>query len=715
MDDPTPPLLNFRAMRHPHRTRRAASLRTGLVGVAVALSATLGLVALAPAATAFAGDPVSLDGRYIVDESGVLGSDQSRVQDALDNLATERGVNLFVVYTDEFTNPSDRQAWASDVAQINQFGTNDVLLAVATDDRVYQLSVDSDFALSDNQLATIENDDIVPALRNDDWAGAAIGAAQGIDRELGGGGGGGDGGGATDSTLMGVGGFIWLIAILIVVAVAALLAVFLIRRRRKIDATVNQEAAVAGPTQKELDQRVGAVLIDLDDAVTTSTQELGFAVAQFGPEATKSFSTVLAEVKSSLSQAFALKQKLDDAVPDTDEERRAWSEQIIALCDEAADKLDDQADAFTALRDVERDPAPVLETAEAELAALAGVGTEAREGLARLGRNYDAPALLTVSGSVEQADSLRAFAENELGAASASITAGDTAQAALHIRNARQAVAQAHTVIDAITTLEANLAQASDALAATLADADQDLAEVQRLHAAGDPAAAGLAPLAAVLEVEVQRARSVGGRDPMNAKVALDKADAPLDQALAAVRGEQERVARLAAQRDRAITTAQSEIHAAQSYLETRRGAVGADARTRLSEAQRHLDVAISIASSDPETSLREATSASQLAARASASAHQDVSWAQTGSGPMQNSGGGGDFSGALLGGIIGSLLGGGGGGRSSGGLGGLGGLGGFGGGSSGWGGGSRGGGSRRSSGGGFSGGGGRRGGGGRF
>jgi len=695
-------------MRHPHRTRRAASLRTRLVRAAVAVGAlVLGVGGLAPAAPAFAGDPVSLDGRYIVDESGVIGSDQARVQDAIDVLASQRGVNLFVVYTDSFTNPSDRQAWASEVAQINQFGTNDVLLAVATDDRVYQLSVDSDFPLSDSQLTTIENDDIVPALRNDDWAGAAIGAAQGLDREL------GSGGGKTDSALVGVGGFIWLIAILIIVVVAVLLAVFLIRRRRKIDAGVNKTAAEAGPTQKELDQKVGAVLIDLDDAVTTSTQELGFAVAQFGAEATRSFSTVLDEVKASLSQAFTLKQKLDDAVPDTDEERRAWSEQIIAICDQAADRLDDQAEAFTALRDVERDPAPALETAKSELAALAGSGTDARERLVRLSQNYDAPALLTVSGSVEQADSLRTFAENELGAASAAITAGDSAQAALRIRNARQAVAQAQTVTAAIATLEQDLAEAGNALAATLADADQDLAEVQRLQSTGSPVAAGLTPLAAALGVEVQRARTLGGRDPLNAKVALDKADAPLDQALASVRGEQERVARLTAQRDRAITTAQSEIQAAQSYLETRRGAVGADARTRLSEAQRHLDLALSIASSDPETSLREATSASQLAARASASAQQDVSWAQSGSGSMPTSGGGGggDFSGALLGGIIGGLLsGGGGGGRSSGG------FGGFGGGSSGWGGGGRGGGgSRRSSGGGFSSGGGRRGGGGRF
>ncbi|WP_440711037.1 TPM domain-containing protein [Herbiconiux sp. YIM B11900] len=702
-------------MRHPHRTRRAAPLRT-LVATAVA---AIGLALLAPAAPAFAGDPVDLNGRYIVDEAGVLGSQQSEVQDAIDTLATEHGVNLFVVYTDAFTNPSDRQQWATDVANQNQFGTNDVLLAVAVDDRVYQLSVDADFPLSDAQLSSVENDDIVPQLRDSDWAGAAVAAAEGLGDEL--------GGGSSSSEASGSGFAVssWLIAIVIILLVLGGLIFFLVRRRKKLDARATEQAAVAGPTQKELDQQVGAVLVDLDDAVTSSDEELGFAVAQFGTEATKGFSDTLATVKASLSQAFTLKQKLDDAVPDTAEERRSWSEQIIAICDQASDALDEQLAAFTALRDVERDPAPALETARGELAAIATGGADARERLLRLSQAYDAPALTTVSGSAEQIDRLRVFAEAQIAEAAAAVTAGDTASAALKIRTARQAIAQAQTLTTAVAGLETDLTAAGTALAAAIADAEQDLADVARLQATAsatpgtvsDPA---LTSLSSAVGVELQRARSTGARDPLNARLALEKADVPLDQALAAVRGEQERIARVTAQRDRAIAGAQSEVAQAAAYLQTRRGAVGPDARTRLSEAQRHLDQAVAIAIADPEGSLREATTASQLASRASASAQQDVSWAQSSEGgygggsSYGNSGGGSDFNGALLGGLLGNLLGGGGGGGGY-----------SGGGSSwggGWGGGSRGGGSRssgsssrRSSGGSRSSGGGRRGGGGRF
>lgn len=697
-------------MRHPHRTRRAAPLRT-LVATAVA---AIGLALLAPAMPAYAGDPVDLNGRSIVDEAGVLGSDQSAVQDAIDTLATEHGVNLFVVYTDAFTNPSDRQQWASDVASQNQFGTNDVLLAVAIDDRVYQLSVDADFPLSDAQLSSIENDDIVPKLRDEDWAGAAVAAAQGLGDELG-------GGSSSEAGGSGIGVSSWVIAIVIIVLVLGGLIFFLVRRRKKLDARDTAQAVAAGPTQKELDQQVGAVLVDLDDAVTSSEEELGFAVAQFGAEATKGFSDTLAAVKTSLSQAFTIKQKLDDAVPDTAEERRSWSEQIIALCDQASDALDEQLAAFTALRDVERDPAPALESARGELAAAASGGADARERLLRLSQAYDAPALTTVGGSADQIDQLRVFAEAQIAEAGAAVTAGDSASAALTIRTARQAIAQAQTLATAVASLETDLASAGTALAAAMADAEQDLADVARLQAAAtaapgtvtDPA---LASLSSAVGVELQRARSTGARDPLNARLALEKVDVPLDQALAAVRGEQERIARLTAQRDRAIAGAQSEVAQAAAYLQTRRGAVGPDARTRLSEAQRHLDQAVAIAIADPEGSLREATTASQLASRASASAQQDVSWAQSSEGGYggSSSGGGSSFNGALLGGLLGNLLGGGGGGGGY-----------SGGGSSwggGWGGGSRGGSSRssgsssrRSSGGSRSSGGGRRGGGGRF
>ncbi|WP_368499523.1 TPM domain-containing protein [Herbiconiux sp. A18JL235] len=752
-------------MRAQHRTRRVASIRSVLAAVA-GLAAGLLVPVLLIAAPASATDPVDLAGRYVVDDAGVLDAAAlQQVQDAVDELATEQGVNLFVVYTDSFTNPSDRQAWTDEVASINQFGRNDVLLAVAVDDRVYQLSVDSSFALDDDQLTSIETDDIVPQLHDSDWAGAGVAAADGISRELGGDGVAGGSGHAQEG--LGIGGFIWVIAGIIIVVGLAVLVIVLVRRRKTLDRRDTAAAELAGPTQKELDQRVGAVLIDLDDAVTSSEEELGFAVAQFGQEATAQFTTVLGEVKGSLSQAFALKQKLDDAVPDTDEERRAWSQQIIEICDAAADRLDDQLEAFTALRDLERDPAPALAAARQTLATVGASEDDARARLATLGTNYDPGALGTVAGNVDQADKLRDFAEAELdtaarlvGAADASTAAGPSAspaahanpaptpaaqagaaapvgspdsaaarggsaEAALRIRNAQQALAQAVTLLESLATLERDLGAAQSGLGAAVDDAALDIAEAEKLAAAQPGANAEIERMAAALRIELDRARSLGARDPLNARIALEKANAPLDTALAALRDERERAARLQAQRDRAIASAQSEVAAAQSFLQTRRGAVGSDARTRLSEAERHLQQAIALSATDPARSLDEATQASRMASLATASAQQDVTWARdTNWGAGTSSSSRDDsFGGAVLGGILGGLFDddrGGGSSWSSGW-------------SGGWGGGSRGSSwssSRRSSGGSFGGGrsssrasrsssrssgGGRRGGGGRF
>jgi hypothetical protein len=720
-------------MRHPHRSRRAASLLA-----LPALVAGLAFVVLAPAAPAIAGDPVSLDGRYVVDDAGVLDSgEESAVQDALDELAVEQGVNLFVVYTDSFTNPSDRTEWTDEVARINQLGTDDVLLAVAVDDRLYQLSVDNGFALDSAELATVDDDYIVPALRDSDWAGAAIGAADGLATGLGGSpvSGGGTSSGDDDGRGAAWSGIVWVIAVIVIVLVVALIAIVVIRRRRSIDSTVTEQAAAEGPTQKELDQRVGAVLVDLDDAVTSSEEELGFAVAQFGAEATAPFRTALDEVKTTLRSAFEIKQKLDDAVPDTAGERRDWSQQIIAMCDQASDRLDAELESFTALRALERDPAPAVAAARAAQDVVEAGTADAETRLAALAERYDAAAIATVRDNVAQAGSLARFAEGRLTEADAAITGGDTAQAALRIREAQQASAQATTLLSSVAALERDLGQAAEGLAAAIDDAQLDVTEAAAVPAGTPGTPPELDRLAQAVGVELGRARSTGARDPLNARISLERVGAPLDAALAAVRGERDRQARLVAQRDRAIASAQSEVAAAQSYLQTRRGAVGPDARTRLSEAERHLQQAISLATTDPEASLREATSASQLASLASSSAQQDVSWA--GSGGPGGGGGSGwgdsswsgnsrsdddDFGGALLGGIIGSLLGDGDSSSRSSGW------------SGGWGGGNRGGGwssgrssssSRRSSGGSFGGGrsssrsssrsSGRRGGGGRF
>ena len=68
------------------------------------LSVVLGLLAVLiglGAAPALAAAPFALSDR-ITDQSNVLGGDRSEVQDAIQNLQSDTGTQLFVVYVDSF-------------------------------------------------------------------------------------------------------------------------------------------------------------------------------------------------------------------------------------------------------------------------------------------------------------------------------------------------------------------------------------------------------------------------------------------------------------------------------------------------------------------------------------------------------------------------------------------------------------------------------------
>ena len=169
---------------------------------------------------------------------------------------------------------------------------------------------------------------------------------------------------------------------------------------------------------------------------------------------------------------------------------------------------------------------------------------------------------------------------------------------------------------------------------------------------------------------------------------ALEAANSRIDGVVASVRDSQARAQRARQMLGQQLTQAQAQVSAAEDYITARRGAVGAQARTRLAEAGAALVQARQLEQTAPEQALPLAQRANQLAAQAIQYAQTDVGG--FGGGGYGGGGGGGDngMLGAVLGGIvINSLLGGGGGGRSRGGppMGGFGGgmFGGGGGGSS--------------------------------
>ncbi|MFJ1545261.1 TPM domain-containing protein [Streptomyces sp. NPDC088246] len=662
-------------------------------------------LALPAALTARADDPVPLsrDGQ-ITDKVGALGDRRGQVTAALDRLYADRRIQLFVVYVRDFSGRS-AQSWADETANRNGLGREDVLLAVATHDRQYAYTVEQGSRLTDTQLQDVASTAIEPALREHDWAGAAIGAANGYSAVL------ADKAVPTPTITPGVadpgtgnsGGTSAadLILPVVVVGGAAVVAGYAYTRRRRRATTRTTPGATgwgpgsagSGPPPRpptplpELDARAKELLVDTDDAVRTSEEELGFATAQFGEEAAAPFTEAVSYAKGELTAAFRLRQQLDDAFPEDDATRRRMLDEIISRCTEANTRLDAVSEDFDRLRALERNAPQALATAETAFRALAGRVSAAEAALTAMRSRYAESASAPVAGAIEQAKDRLVFATSGLNRARQSLDSGNNAAAAVYVRATEGAVDQATTLVDAVDRRSRELAEAAGRLPAALTETETDLADAGGLlegTAEGVPTADLRGRIARAESVlgDVKGEMQAGPYDPIDALRRVEEADTALDEALAGAREQEQGNRRARSLLDQATLTARSAIAAAADYITTNRGAVGSRARTRLAEAQRRLDRSRELAGTgDPQGALAQAQQADSLAGQARSLAEQDVRSYGDRSGPGGMQGGGGGVGGAVLGGIIlGGLLGGGG-GRGGGGYGGGGGPGSFGGG----------------------------------
>ncbi|GAA1055736.1 hypothetical protein GCM10009571_08090 [Agromyces luteolus] len=640
------------------------SVRTGSIAVAVLVALTL----LQSPAAAYAEQPVEFGASPVVDTAGALTPDEEReVEAAIDEAADRSGRQLFVAYVGEFEDPADAGSWATETANDNNMGSEDYLLAVAIDGRAYHLSAAEDASLSAADVDRIAVEVVEPHLRDGDWAAAAIAGAEAI------GGGGAPGGGL---------GWLW-IALLVVAAAAVVIAIVIARRRGRAGAPPAE-----GPPPVPIDElrrRAGGALIGADDAVKTSEEELGFAVASFGDDATADFRAALAAATAKVREAFGLQQRLDDHEPDTEAQQREWYAGILRLTEEAEGLLDAQADRFDALRALEQNAPQALAEVEASIrAAESGIAPAAAR-LQALSSQYAPTALASVADNPEQARARIAFARDSASEAAAALGRGETGAAAVDIRAAEEAADQARLLAAAVERLAADLDDGDRAVAAGIADLDAD---VRTARGMSDAALGGLADRveaeADALRADLGRA----GRSPHELAARLDAVNREIDAAIAGARDAAVQAQRARAELDRALLSARSRVQAAEDYLVARRGAVGAEARTRLAEAGRLVVEAQSLTATDAARALAAAQRADQLAGQAMSLAQRDVGGfggayggaAAGGLGVPQGRGAsGGDLVGAVLGGIlIDSMLGG---GRRGGGFGGGGIPGGFGGG----------------------------------
>ncbi len=641
----------------------------------------------------------------IYDSAGVLGADESDVQKALDDVQAEQGLQLFVAYVDTFEGADDNSgaSWAEATFAASGMGGDDVLLAVAVEDRKYGTYTTADSSLTREEVVAVENDFIAPALGEDDWSGAAIAAAQGYGQVS------GDGSATTDDTIgaesfpggdggLGGGfsfGFPWFFAVPIAGFAIALLMNLRGNKAARAGSTgkpgesAEEPATAMGMSTQQLHERAAAVLVDLDNSLRSAAEELAFAQAQFGEQRTQRFGEVLTQSQAQAQEAFRIRAELDDAKPEPEPVQRTMLAQIVDVGTAASKALHAHTQEFADLRSLEARVPDFLRELRERIPEVAARLPAARQQLSGLQARYPAKALGTVAAHLEQATRLVDSAEGFIEAGELSVERTDRGMAVAAARACEESLSQSSRLLDQIARADADLVGSKQALATAITSITSDIADAQRL-APKDPS---VRQAVAAAREAVSGGQSAGqDGDPLAALARLDASEHDLDTVLGSFRDAQ-------AQRDKAhsafterVQRVGARLRSIDETISTRRGAVDSGARTRISEALRLFEQAQSTATEDPTRAASLLNQAEQLGERALAEASNDVDRWNGPGGPSMPGGRRGhrsnglDVGSLILGGILA-----GGGSRHSGGWGGGGGTfggGGFGGGGFGGGGG---------------------------
>src|SRR5699024_8013137 len=141
---------------------------------------------------------------------------------------------------------------------------------------------------------------------------------------------------------------------LVVVAGAVLVVVLRYRRNRRRAAAVaaaqridptDTEALAAVPLYA-LDALSRSLVVGVDNALRTSSNELTLAIEEFGQQRTEPFTRAVDNAKAALTQAFDVRAQLDDEIAETPAQQRDMLTRVIVAAATADRELETQTEAF---------------------------------------------------------------------------------------------------------------------------------------------------------------------------------------------------------------------------------------------------------------------------------------------------------------------------------------------------------------------------------
>ncbi|MFC9995647.1 TPM domain-containing protein [Nocardia sp. NPDC127526] len=585
---------------------------------------------------------------YVTDTAGVLSAGQTaQLQTAIDSLYAKDHERLWIVYVRDFGG-LDANTWGDRTANASNFGDRDVLLSVAVEDRAYAFTGTVPESVTDKELDRLLIDKVEPKLRAGDWAGAGLATANGLSE-------------AMNSSEGGV-SFRTILVLLLIVAlvVAALWFWSRTRRNRRLRAEV-EAARNVDPTDAEaltalpltaLDARSKEILVDLDNAIRTSSEELRLATDEFGGTATAPFTAALQAAKDALAKAFSIRQQLDDDIPETPDQQRTMLVDLISGCGRADRELDAKVSEFDSMRNLLINAGDRLDALTRDVVDLTTRVPNSDATLTQLLAGHPPSVLAPIRDNVTMAKERIAFAESsiEQGRDAVAKPVGRQGGAVAAIRGAESALDAARTLLYAVDTAATDIEQARAGLPGIMEELRRDLATAATLTQHGGP---DLTAAATGAQSALDDANAQGSTNPLGSFRQAVAADTLLDKAIATATDRKLAAEELARRLDQALTAARSQINAASDFISTRRGGVDAEPRTRLAEAQRNLDQAQQLATSDPAQALQFAQRATELGARALHTAQAAVRDWQAQQQTTSNSQAGAILSGVLLDGML--------------------------------------------------------------
>jgi hypothetical protein len=252
---------------------------------------TAGLLLATPAGA----QPPSKLTDHITDSSGVLtDSGRTAVSAAIDRLYQDRHIQLWVVYVDNF-NRFKPENWADRTRNDSKMGEHDALLAVATNTKLYTFTVPQ--GLSADELKSLQSNKIEPAVGAKDWSGAAVAAADGLNKSA---------SSATSSPKRN-----WLpIAIGVTVGVVVIMLIFVLYRRRRAARRVGPGDGQEGIEGRDLPAAQALSIADsrlrqISDYVAKHRQSIGTKAQTRLEEAKRHLDAAHAKVASNGQEAIA--------------------------------------------------------------------------------------------------------------------------------------------------------------------------------------------------------------------------------------------------------------------------------------------------------------------------------------------------------------------------------------------------------------------------